>query len=126
MQIDLDGAALERRSVISLPPEIYKKGTGWAPKKARKAALDRHSCRTTLASHTRRERQPYAMPPTPLRDNLNDMAARTTRAAEKARIDAARRKADEKVRASGARPTRGPRPSRRAGPSRRSAAGEMV
>ena len=34
------------------------------------------------------------MPPTPLRDNLNDMAARTTRAAEKARIDAARRKAD--------------------------------
>ena len=39
------------------------------------------------------------MPPTPLRDNLNDMAARTTRAAEKARIDAARRKADEKVRA---------------------------
>ena len=39
------------------------------------------------------------MPPTPLRDHLNDMAARTTRAAEKARIDAARRKADEKVRA---------------------------
>ena len=39
------------------------------------------------------------MPPTPLRDNLNDMAARTTRAAEKARIDAARRRADEKVRA---------------------------
>jgi hypothetical protein len=39
------------------------------------------------------------MPPTPLRDNLNDMAARTTRAAEKARIDAARRKADGKVRA---------------------------
>ena len=39
------------------------------------------------------------MPPRPLRDNLNDMAARTTRAAEKARIDAARRKADEKVRA---------------------------
>ena len=39
------------------------------------------------------------MPPTPLRDNLNDMAARTMRAAEKARIDAARRKADGKVRA---------------------------
>ena len=39
------------------------------------------------------------MPPTPLRDNLNDMAARTTRTAEEARIDAARRKADEKVRA---------------------------
>ena len=37
--------------------------------------------------------------PTPLRDHLNDMTARTTRAAEKARIDAARRKADEKVRA---------------------------
>ena len=38
------------------------------------------------------------MPPTPLRDNLNDMAARTTRPAEKARIDAARRRADAKVR----------------------------
>ena len=38
------------------------------------------------------------MPPTPLRDNLNDMAARTTRFAEKARIDAARRRADAKVR----------------------------
>ena len=38
------------------------------------------------------------MPPTPLRDNLNDMAARTTRTAEKARIDAARRRADAKVR----------------------------
>ena len=37
--------------------------------------------------------------PTPLRDHLNDMAARTTRAAEKARMDAARRKADENVRA---------------------------
>ena len=38
------------------------------------------------------------MPPTPLRDNLNDMAARTTRTAEKARIDAARRRADARVR----------------------------
>ena len=29
---DLDGAALERRSVISAS-SIYKKSTGWAPKK---------------------------------------------------------------------------------------------
>ena len=59
VQKDLDGAALERRSVISLPPAFTKRALVGRLKKARKAALDRHSCRTTLASHTRRERQPY-------------------------------------------------------------------
>ena len=54
VQKDLDGAALERRSVISLPPAFTKRALVGRLKKARKAALDRHSCRTTLASHTRR------------------------------------------------------------------------
>ena len=101
VQKDLDGAALERRSVISLPPAFTKRAlVGRLKRHAKQPSTDIRVAR--LSQVTRgASGSPHAapMPPTPLRDNLNDMAARTTRAAEKARIDAARRKADGKVRA---------------------------